>query len=653
VRSRRRARRRTARRVACHRAYAACAELTGPLAVSALPDRPVTYRRLLSRDDRAVLVALMLCGCVTAMVFLGWLMLPQHVPGGNRVGWGGWHLFAARATFCLMVAVELIRIAQNACVFVFAWHAHDPVPVAAPPGLRIALVTTIVPTREPIEIVTRSLRALRGVEYAGQVDVWILDEGDDPAVRRVADELGVHHFTRRGRPGYNQPDGPFKAGTKAGNHNAWRAEHEHRYDVVGVFDPDHVVRPMFLQRTLGYFRDPDVAFVVTPQVYGNMYDGFLPHGAAGQQWLFNAIIERAGNGLGGPMLTGTNNLYRPAALAGVGGFRSSVVEDHLTSIHVHASANPATGNRWRSVYTPDVLAIGEGPSTWTDYLNQQRRWAYGNNEIVTRREVWPDGRLPLRQRLFYCLLQFYYPSVAASWVMGNAAVATYLLIGGTGVNIAPAQWLPLWGASVGSCFALLVWLRRFYLAGHERREWGLPAYLLSVFAGPTYTAAATAALLRRPSTFTVTAKGNLRSADSLHTFRLNLRWGLLMAAVLAASYALGHDRLVNGGWALITVAAGLLPLVIAGLARGRAAAPVPAPVPAPRDGGHDGTTACSAPAGSALANQERDREPRRLPHPLDDVPAPDGRFVGVAQVVQRVGVNPDPNQPDPRPVVQA
>jgi cellulose synthase/poly-beta-1,6-N-acetylglucosamine synthase-like glycosyltransferase len=373
-------------------------------------------------------------------------------------------------------------------------------------------------------------------------------------------------------------------------------------------------------------------------VYGNTYDGFLPHGAAGQQWLFNAIIERAGNGLGGPMLTGTNNLYRPAALAGIGGFRSSVVEDHLTSIHVHASVNPATGNRWRSVYTPDVLAIGEGPSTWTDYFNQQRRWAYGNNEIVSRRAVWPDGRLPFRQRLFYCLLQFYYPSVAAGWVMGNAAVAMYLLAGGTGVNIALAQWLPLWGASVLGCFALLVWLRRFYLAANERREWGLPAYLLSVFAGPTYTAAATAALLRRPSTFTVTAKGHLRSVDSLRTFRLNLRWGLLMVTVLAVGYALGHDRPVNGGWALITVVAGLLPIVIAGLSRGRAGDSVPAdPAPA------DPAPADPAPADSAPAHQERDREPRRLPHPLDDVPAADGRFVGVAQVVQRVGVNPDPD----------
>jgi cellulose synthase/poly-beta-1,6-N-acetylglucosamine synthase-like glycosyltransferase len=35
-------------------------------------------------------------------------------------------------------------------------------------------------------------------------------------------------------------------------------------------DPDHVPRKNFLMRTLGYFKDQDVAFVVAPQVYGNI-----------------------------------------------------------------------------------------------------------------------------------------------------------------------------------------------------------------------------------------------------------------------------------------------------------------------------------------------------------------------------------------------
>src|SRR5439155_19877089 len=161
-------------------------------------------------------------------------------------------------------------------------HAKDPVPVDPPIGWRIALLTTIVPSKEPIEIVERSLRRMRRVAYCGQVDVWILDEGDDPEVKAMAARLGVHHFSRKGRPEYNQPAGQFRARCKAGNHNAWRVEHEHEYDVVAQMDPDHVPLPCFLERTLGFFRDPDVAFVVAPQVCGNAYDDWIAQGASVQ-----------------------------------------------------------------------------------------------------------------------------------------------------------------------------------------------------------------------------------------------------------------------------------------------------------------------------------------------------------------------------------
>ena len=61
------------------------------------------------------------------------------------------------------------------------------------------------------------------------------------------------------------------------------------------------------------------------------------------------------------MLVGTNNAVRIDALLAVGGLSDSVTEDMATSLVIHSTRNPATSRRWRSVYTPDVLAIGEGP----------------------------------------------------------------------------------------------------------------------------------------------------------------------------------------------------------------------------------------------------------------------------------------------------
>jgi len=142
----------------------------------------------------------------TTVLFIGWLLWPEHVPGFTG-GIPPAVLWTARLGFALVIAVEVIRLVQNFAVWVYAFHAKDPVPLDPPIGWRVALLTTIVPSKEPIDIVERTLRKMLQVAYCGTVDVWILDEGDDPAVKAMARRLGVNHFSRKGRPEYNQPEG--------------------------------------------------------------------------------------------------------------------------------------------------------------------------------------------------------------------------------------------------------------------------------------------------------------------------------------------------------------------------------------------------------------------------------------------------------------
>ncbi len=518
---------------------------------------------MLSPAARLILTLLVLVNSAAGLLLVGWLLLPGHVPGSGVTGLGSWQITAARLGFCVIVGVELIRLAQNMVVWVFAYHARDPVPVDPPVGLRVALLTTIVPSKEPIDVVERTLRRLRQIVYCGQVDVWILDEGDDPAVKAMAARLGVRHFSRRGRPEYNQPSGEFRARTKSGNHNAWRAEHEHRYDVVANVDPDHVPLANFLERTLGYFRDPDVAFVVTPQVYGNTHQNLVAHGASVQQYLYNGLIARGGNGLDAPLLTGTGHLYRPSAWRSVGGYQDSIIEDHLTSIRIHAAVNPRSGNQWKGVYTPDVVAIGEGPTSWADYFNQQKRWAAGICEILVRPELRAPRELRSRRRWQYRLLQFYYPSVAVSLLLGNFATAMYLLTGVSAAQLDVAVWSVLWGSTIATWFALWLWLRRFNIAPHEREEIGLVGMALALFAGPVYVAAGVGALLRRRLGFVVTAKGKLRTSESLATFRLHLCWAAFAAGLLAASFVLDHGLALLRVWPVLTLLTGLGPPLIA------------------------------------------------------------------------------------------
>jgi len=146
----------------------------------------------------------------------------------------------------------------------------------------------------------------------------------------MCQELGVRTFGRRGVERWNQTAGQFKGRTKHGNYNAWVDARGGDYDFFVSVDPDHVPLPSFCERLLGYFRDPDVAFAVGPQVYGN-FDNFVTKSAESQQFVFHGLIQRMGNYFRSPMLVGTNNAVRISALRDIGGLQDSITEDLATS----------------------------------------------------------------------------------------------------------------------------------------------------------------------------------------------------------------------------------------------------------------------------------------------------------------------------------
>ncbi|NUU20025.1 MAG: glycosyl transferase family 2, partial [Streptomycetaceae bacterium] len=157
------------------------------------------FRTVGSPGTKVVLAIIMAFNVAAGLALVGWLLLPEHIPGAGITWLHGWRLTVARVSFCAVIVVECARVVQALSVGLFAFRAQDPVPVEPQPGLRVAVLTTIVPAKEPIDIVERTLRAMKQIEYpTGTVDVWILDEGDDPAVKEMAARIGVHHFTRKG-----------------------------------------------------------------------------------------------------------------------------------------------------------------------------------------------------------------------------------------------------------------------------------------------------------------------------------------------------------------------------------------------------------------------------------------------------------------------
>jgi len=523
----------------------------------------VTFRPL-TRGQRAVAGrVLVLAAIACELVFVVWLLLPRHLPAAD----GTWLHVVSLASVVSIGVIELLRLLNVTTLALATVNAREVEPVLPAPGLRVAFLTTIVPSKEPLELARRTLVAALQVRHEGPLDVWLLDEGDDPAVRAMCAELGVHHFSRRGVARWNRPAGAYKAKTKHGNYNAWLDAEGDGYDVWVSVDTDHVPLPNFAERLVGYFADPDVAFVVGPQVYGN-YDNLVTRGAESQQYLFHSVLQRAANRCGAAMFVGTNNAVRISALRAIGGLQDSITEDAATSLEWHASRNPATGAPWRSVYTADVLAVGEGPSSWADYFTQQQRWAQGTDEVLLRTFPRLARRLPRKRLLHYVLLMSYYPSAALSWVLGMFNIVAYLLTGAGGVVVATQMWLMLYVNAAALQVGIYFWNRHHNVSPHEEEgSSGVSGMVMSVLAAPLYVNALVRAVTGRRGGFAITPKGSRSTVDGLHTFRMHLGWAALLTASLVVSQVLGHDHRMMRAWAWLALLVCLLPPLLSTAAR--------------------------------------------------------------------------------------
>ena len=539
-------------------------QLAGPISELGPDDEPyrVSYRGVDAvHGRRRVLRSLLIAGLNFAFeaLFFLWLLHPTHRPaviGSPLAVFANWIVIGS------IGLMELLRVVNVLSLSLASVISRDPVPVPPVPDRKIAFLTTIVPDKEPIDVVRGTLQAALRVRYRGILDVWILDEGDDPAVKAVCRELGVNHFTRKGVSKYNRRKGAFKAATKHGNYNAWVAEHGDSYEVFLSVDPDHVPLPNYAERILGYFRDPDVAFVVGPQCYAND-ETFVTRAAESQQFPFHSLIQRAANRYNSAMLVGTNNAIRISALKSVGGLSDSVTEDLATGLKFHSLRNPVSKRRWKSVYTPDVLAVGEGPSSWGDFFSQQMRWSRGTFEVLIT-EFW--RRLPMLspgRALHYCLIATFYPSMAIGWVLGAVNAVLFLGLGVQGIVVPVQLWLALYIDA--TAFQLWVYLRnrRYNVSPYEPEgSSGVKGMLMSIFASPIFAASMIAALLRLPARFVVTPKGLSSSADHILTFRRHLQWAVLLVAAIVTSVAMGYATPAVLLWPAVALAACLAPPVL-------------------------------------------------------------------------------------------
>jgi len=335
---------------------------------------------------------------------------------------------------------------------------------------------------EPPEVVERTLRALARLDYPPEAyQVFVVDNNTkDSAVWQpltaVCDELGFVFLHLEDWPGF-----------KSGALNYALALTPPTFEIIGVVDADYLVAPEYLRELVGYFDDPAVAFVQTPQDYRDYRadSTFYQRACYHAYRYFFDVSMPSRNERNAIIFGGTMGLIRADALRRIGGWDEwCITEDAEASLRLLARGY--VGRFVNQSYGRGLMPLD------FDALKRQRfRWCFGGIQIL--RKHW-HTLLPWARRA----------QPASRWAVPGltAAQRYHYLLGGL-------QW---YGDALGFGFTILLvvtgWLR---ILGYSVR--------LPVLGGP---------LLALPITFWMT--NLLRTLWGLRATR-RCTWGEAIGAV--------------------------------------------------------------------------------------------------------------------------
>jgi cellulose synthase (UDP-forming) len=273
-----------------------------------------------------------------------------------------------------------------------------------------------------VSLVRRTLLAVIRMDYPHQT--WLLDDGNRPSMRDLAHELGCRYIAR-----------PESVNAKAGNLN--NALKYSQAEFFVVFDADHAPARDFLRRTLGYFRDPDVAFVQTPQDFYNL-DSYQHRRdrRRGLVWteqsLFFRVIQRGKDYWNAAFFCGSCAVLRRRALDEVKGFATgTVTEDLETSIRIHRKG-------FKSVYHARSLAFGIAPSTVVPFPKQRVRWGQGAMQALRGSGILFGAGWTAAQRVWYLATVLTYLD---GWLKGVFYLAPVIVLTTGVMPVAGISWL--------------------------------------------------------------------------------------------------------------------------------------------------------------------------------------------------------------------
>jgi cellulose synthase/poly-beta-1,6-N-acetylglucosamine synthase-like glycosyltransferase len=391
---------------------------------------------------------------------------------------------------------------------------------------------------EPPDMLIETIRRAEALDYPNFEIVVIDNNTTDPEVWRPVEDYcetrpGVTFIHVAPWPGY-----------KSGALNLALRQFTHPdAEIVGVIDSDYLVDPNWLKETVGFFSDPKVAFVQTPQDYRD-YEGSTYLTACYDAYrYFFATAMPSRNERNSIIFAGTMGLLRRNLLRSIDGWDEwCITEDADTSLRLLRAG-------YSGMFLGKSFGRGIMPLTFSSLKSQRFRWCFGGMQIL--RQHWkslmpwdrsPDNHLSLAQRLDYLVggLQWLNDLVLLCFSIVLLTIAGLLLSGDSVAIrplIGPTVLLP--GALLVSGLLRAIWALRQRTHITYRRA--LLAFVNWLSLSWTVALACAQGLLRREGVFLRTPK--TESHDKLsaaflaarsETIIFLLLWGSAVALGIVA-----------------------------------------------------------------------------------------------------------------------
>jgi cellulose synthase (UDP-forming) len=338
------------------------------------------YFRYLEKEDRKRRLAGQFSTFIT--IILGCYYIIWHF---KSINWGFWYY---SPVFFLAEFVGLLLFSFFAIdAWFLRYHSPEGVPIETP----VSVDVFITVAGEPIELLRETIEATVRIEYRLK-KIYILDDKGNIEYQRLAEKYGCGYFAREDR-----------RDAKAGNLNY--AFQRTSGDLILTLDADQVPDPEIIQKLIGFFKIPLIAFVQTKQ------DFIVPEGDpfGNTDRIFYNVMQSGKDTDNAAFSCGSGVIYRRKALEEIGGFSTwNLVEDVHTSMLLH-------DHGWRSIYYNYSLSKGTAPADIYGVYRQRRQWAADSLRILFWDSPLRKKGLSFKQKLQYFHLGFVY--LVAAFIM--------------------------------------------------------------------------------------------------------------------------------------------------------------------------------------------------------------------------------------------